>query len=138
MVEQNKPLNAEVIGNVYEELNDHYFGDIITRSEDSKYSWPRVHHFLKRYYYVYQYATSFAASSKIYQEVKNEKDPEKRKEIQDRYLNLLKSGGNGYPVDLLAEAGIDMTNSETYQAVVTQLTNLVDQLEKELKAIGKI
>ncbi|MFC2103995.1 oligoendopeptidase F [Bacteroidota bacterium] len=138
MIEQNKPFNAEVIATLYDEIDSHYYGDIITKSENGKYSWPRVHHFLKRYYYVYQYATSFAASSKIYMDFKNEKDPKKQKEIQDRYLNLLKSGGNEYPVDQLAKAGIDMTNAETYQAVTNQLSDLVNQLENELKAIGKI
>lgn len=138
MVENSQPLNSEVVGNLYNEVYESYLGETIERSEDDKYYWSRIHHFLSRYYYVYQYATSFSASSKIYAEVKNAKNKKERKAAQDKLLTLLKSGGNDYPVNQLAKAGIDMTTPETFKAVVNQFSELVDQLEQELKALGKI
>ncbi len=138
MVENSQPLNAEVIGDLYNEVYNAYFGETIERPEDDKYYWSRIQHFLSRYYYVYQYATSFSASSKIFAEVQNAKNKKERKAAQDKLLTLLKSGGNDYPVQQLAKAGIDMTNAETFKAVTDQFTKLVDQLEQELKAIGKI
>ena len=52
----------------------------------------------------------------------------------DRYLTLLRSGGSDHPMTLLQRAGVDLSQPETVQAVVTQLDTLVTRLEAELSA----
>jgi len=77
---------------------------------------------------VYQYATSFAASLKIYEDIKNQVPG-----AFDRYIGLLQSGGSDYPVKQLQKAGVDLTKEDAFQAVVKRLTDLVNQLAIELE-----
>ena len=86
--------------------------------------WAYIPHFFHSPFYVYQYATSFAASMKFYQDVKNNIP-----HAFDNYLTLLKSGGSDYPVNLVKKAGVDLTKQETFDAVVKRLNELVDELE---------
>jgi len=138
LVENNEPLNADIIANLYAEIDKKYNGDIIEHSDNYAYSWPRIHHFYNYNYYVYNYAVSFSCSSSLFNQIKQAKTPEATKEAQEKYLALLKSGGNDYPVDLLKKAGVDLSTKEPYLAVVNRMTELVDQLETALKEVGKI
>ncbi len=49
------------------------------------------------------------------------------------YLGLLKSGGSDYPVNQAAKAGADLTNKDTFMAVIARFESLIDQLEKVLE-----
>ncbi len=138
MVENNEPLNADIIANLYSEIDKKYNGDIIERSENYAYSWPRVHHFYNYNYYVYNYAVSFSCSSSLFNQIKQADSKKDAKEAQKKYLTLLKSGDNDYPVELLKKAGVDLNTKEPYLAVVYRMTELVDQLETALKEVGKI
>ena len=55
--------------------------------------------------------------------------------MTERYLNLLKSGGSDYPMDLLKKAGVDLTLRTTVQSVVDQMDELVSLLETEAAKI---
>ena len=85
-------------------------------------------HLTKTPFYVYQYATSYSASLKLYEDIKNNVPG-----AMDKYLGLLKSGGSDYPVNLVKKAGVDLTTAEPFMAVVRRLDNLLDELEKTLK-----
>jgi len=76
--------------------------------------------------YVYQCATSFAASRKLYEMVKDDKTKLKH------HMDLLKSGGNDYPVYQVQKAGVDLTTKEPFMAVVNRLNDLLDELEVAL------
>ena len=93
--------------------------------------WSRIGHFYEAPFYVYKYATCFAVSAKIHDELVS-KDKKISDATRARYLTLLKSGGNDYPMEQLKKAGVDLTQPENFQAVVNQLDTLVSQLEKEL------
>jgi len=58
-----------------------------------------------------------------------------RKAATDRYLTLLKSGGNDYPMAQLKKAGVDLTQRATIQAVIDQMDRLVAQMEVEAAKI---
>ena len=85
-------------------------------------------HLFRTPFYVYQYASSYAASLKIYDDIKANKPNSMKK-----YINLLKSGGSKYPVDQAKEAGADLTKKETYISVVKRFNSLIDELELLLK-----
>ena len=93
--------------------------------------WARIPHFYHSPFYVYQYATSYAASSKIYKEV-IELEGLERIEKVNNFIELLKSGGNADPIEQLKKAGADLTDKSTIEAVAAKLSNLVDILEKAL------
>lgn len=138
MIEQDQPLNAETFAQIYNDSDIQYNGTMIERSEDGKYSWPRISHFYNYSFYVYNYAVSYSASSSLYEQVGKAKDKKLAQAALDKYLTLLKSGSNDYPVTLLQKAGVDLTTKEPFLAVIRQMEKLVNQLENELKVLGKI
>jgi len=83
---------------------------------------------------VYKYATCDASSSQIVKGITS-KDKKTRAATLDRYMTLLKSGGSDYPMELLKNAGVDLSQPEAVQAVIAHLDNLVTRLEQELAKI---
>ncbi len=134
MVEQGQPITADVLKELYKKLWDEYFGTTVAYEDLYGILWSRISHFFDSPYYVYQYATSYAASAKIHEDLTS-KDGKVRKAALDRYLTLLKSGGNDYPMEQLKKAGVDLSQPQTMQAVVADMDKLVTRLEKELNSI---
>jgi oligoendopeptidase F len=134
LVEQGQPITAEVLNKIYSTLLKEYYGDAITEDELYRYTWSRIPHFYNSPYYVYQYATCFASSAKLFKDMTTGDDKSKA-EATARYLTLLKSGGNDHPVTQLQKAGVDLTKRETIQAVVDQMNELVSQMETEAAKI---
>jgi oligoendopeptidase F len=93
-----------------------------------------IPHFHFGPYCVYKYATSYAAASHIVGNILKA-EGEERREAVERHLTLLRSGGSDYPMELLKEAGVDMSDQETYQAVIDLTNDLVAQLETELEKL---
>ncbi len=132
-VQQGQPITSELLQTLYlESLND-FFGDSLDDQEWYKNTWARVSHFFNSPYYVYQYATSKAAASLFHQKMTTGTEAE-RQVVIDRYLNLLKSGGNDHPMEQLKKAGVDFTTPAPIEAMVSTMNRLVTQLEEELKA----
>jgi oligoendopeptidase F len=137
MVENGQPVNLSSLKKTMNDLNNAYYGDALVSHPYHGITWSMVMHFYQLKYYVFQYATSYAASSHLFQNIVAAK-PKQRKQAIDDYHQLLKAGGSNYPVNLLQSAGVDMSKPETLEAVVHRLDDLVTQLEKELKAAKMI
>jgi oligoendopeptidase F len=131
LVEQDQPVTSDILNALYAKLLDEYWGDALTPDERAKMTWARIPHFFQSPYYVYQYATCFASTAKLMNEVQSA-DPVVRAAAVDRYLDLLRAGGSDYPMNLLARAGVDLSLPDPVRAVVQQLDGLVDRLEREL------
>jgi len=97
----------------------------------SSMTWARIPHFFSTPYYVYQYATCFASTARLMQGIRAS-DPADRQRAVERYLALLSAGGSAYPMELLARAGVDLSQPDTVKAVATELDALVSRLEAEL------
>ncbi len=134
-VEKGEPITAEILNGIYAQLMKDYYGDAVTIDDLYKYTWTRIPHFYNTPYYVYQYATCFASSAKLFKDMTTGAESSRRA-ATERYLTLLKSGGNDYPMDQLKKAGVDLTQRETVQAVVDQMNELVSQMEAEAAKIG--
>lgn len=130
LVEKGQPVTSEVLNGIYLRLLKDYYGDAVTIDDLYRYTWTRIPHFYNSPYYVYQYATCFASSAKLFKDMTTGPEPEK-KAATERYLTLLKSGGNDYPMEQLKKAGVDLTKRETVQAVVDQMNDLVGRMETE-------
>lgn len=123
LVEKGEPITYEALSNIMVDLYQHFY-DIDIREEPGKeYVWAYIPHLFNTPFYVYQYATSFAASLKLYDMVKN--DPS----AIENHINLLKAGGNDWPLAQVKNAGIDLTEKTPFTAVVTRLKTLLDELE---------
>lgn len=88
--------------------------------------WSFIPHFYHDYY-VFQYATSFTASSAL-----SEKVLSGDQEATRRYLSFISSGRSKYPIDLLKEAGIDMTTDEPLELTMRKMNRVMDEMEEIL------
>jgi len=116
-------LTPDVLSKLYGELHLKYWGSSMTLDEEETYTWARVPHFYYNYY-VYQYATSFAASEALSLKIKKEGEPAVQK-----YLSFLKAGSSDYPINVLNKAGIDMRSPEPIIAVTEKMDQLLNDLE---------
>ncbi|MEN9629400.1 MAG: hypothetical protein RJA10_2627, partial [Pseudomonadota bacterium] len=64
-------------------------------------------------------------------------DAAARQAATERYLTLLKSGGNDHPMEQLRRAGVDLTQPGPVQAVIAQMDELVSRMEAEATALGR-
>jgi oligoendopeptidase F len=136
LAEQGRPVNADILTNIWKGLADTYYGDVSEPTMYSGYAWTRIPHFYNSPFYVYQYATCFASSAKLYKDVTEGKKKDRQAALE-RYITLLQSGGNDHPMEQLKKAGVDLSQPETIMAVINQLDELVDQLAEEIEKLEK-
>lgn len=125
--EKGSPINYEVLNNKMAELYSTYYGIDINEEKYKPLVWAYIPHLFYTPFYVYQYATSFAASLELYSRVNRGEEG-----AFDKYISLLKAGGSDYPINEVKEAGVDLTTKEPFYAVTNRLQELVDELEKLL------
>ena len=128
LAEQDQPITADILTDIYTQLLKDYYGDALDLNALTGLTWARIPHFFNSPYYVYQYATCFASAARIAREITSPESGAAR----DRYLDLLRSGGSDHPMQLLRKAGVDLSQPDTVRAVVDQLDNLVTRFEQEL------
>ena len=136
LVEQGQAITPDVLNDIYGALLDDYYGDAVARDDFYRHTWARIPHFYNSPYYVYQYATCFASSAQLFQAMTTGSEAE-RAAATARYIALLSSGGNDHPMEQLRQAGVDLTQRATVQAVVDQLDELVARMEAEAERIGR-
>ncbi len=137
LAETGQPITADVLSKITEDLFYTYYGDEIEKDELLSIFWSRVPHFFNSPFYVYQYATCFASSAILYDKVIKDEDEIARKKALERYIELLSSGGNDFPMNQLKKAGVDLSKKSTIEAVSKQLDGLLDKLENEINKINK-
>jgi oligoendopeptidase F len=131
LAEGDQPITAEILTETYRGLLTDYYGDALDLNDQTGITWSRIPHFYNSPYYVYQYATCFASAARLAQEIMQGSEASRR-DARERFLTLLRAGGNDYPLAQLKRAGIDLSQPDTVQAVINQLDGLVTRLEREL------
>jgi oligoendopeptidase F len=121
--EKGETLTPDILCHMYKDVFQKYWGPEMIVDELEEYSWARIPHFYYNFY-VYQYATGFAASEILARKVKTEGKPAVKK-----YLNFLKSGSSDYPLNILKNAGVDMSSVEPVSAVTEKMEFLLNELE---------
>ena len=127
LVEAGQPITSDTLSQIMIDLYREFYDLDISQENLKPFVWAYIPHLFYTPFYVYQYATSFAASLKLYENVK-----EGKKGAFEKYVGLLKSGGSAFPVDQLKQAGVDLTKKDAFRAVSHRLSELVDQLALEL------
>jgi oligoendopeptidase F len=122
-VETGGALSGEGMNAMYLDLLKKYHGPKVTIDPGVASEWAYVPHFYYDFY-VYQYATSIAASAYFYEQVSKGGAA-----ARDNYLGVLKAGGSDYPVEVLKKAGLDMTSPAPYRALVARFSQTLDQVE---------
>jgi len=110
-------LTAERLCEIYYGLNKDYFGSEVVVDDRIAWEWARIPHFYRNFY-VYKYATGFSAASALALGLL-EKDPAKQEENRKRYLQFLSAGSSKDPLDLLADAGVDMRTPQPVEQAFT-------------------
>jgi oligoendopeptidase F len=126
MAESGEPLTVESLSDAYYKLNLKYYGPDMVVDDEIALEWARIPHFYSSFY-VYKYATGFAAAAALAQRILDEGQT-----AVDRYLNFLSRGGSDYPIELLKDAGVDMTSPEPVNQALKTFSNLLDRMEKLL------
>ena len=134
LVEEDQPITADTLGEIYRQLLTDYHGDAFDAEPLERLTWARVPHFYSTPYYVYQYATCFASAAVFVQQILG-LEGAARVSAVERYLDLLRAGGNNYPMEQLRAAGVDLSQPDTVRAVIVQFDRLVDALDQALRAL---
>lgn len=129
-VEAGEAITADSLSEIYGRLLADYYGDAVTLDEAYRLTWTRIPHFYNSPYYVYQYATCFASSAKLYHDLFLGPEAERAAALE-RYLTLLRSGGDAHPMEQLRRAGVDLADPATVRAVIDEMDQLVTRLESE-------
>jgi oligoendopeptidase F len=127
MMQNGEALTADRLTELYYELNKKYFGDEIIVDEEIGLEWARIPHFYYNYY-VYQYATGYAAATALASQILEEKEP-----AVERYLNFLKAGSSDYPIEVLKRAGVDMTSKQPILSALDVFEEKLTEMENLLK-----
>jgi oligoendopeptidase F len=122
--EAGESLTAELLSSIYHELNVKYYGPDMIVDNYIDYEWARIPHFYSSFY-VYKYATGFSAATSLSQQILNEGEP-----ALEKYLEFLKSGGSEYPLELLKNAGVDMTSREPVKDALKRFEEVLNQFEE--------
>jgi oligoendopeptidase F len=134
MAEKGEPITGEALDKLYAEMTKKYYGHdkgVTVVDDYIAHEWAFIPHFY-RTYYVFQYATSFTASAALSEKVMAG-DPAATR----RYLEFLSAGGSKYPIDLLKDAGVDMTTDEPLELTMKKMNRVMDEMEKLLAAQKK-
>lgn len=127
---KGEPLTAQVLDDFYGQINQRYYGNSVEPGGEIALEWSRIPHFYYNFY-VYQYATGFAAATALANNIVHG-TPE---QIQ-AYINFLKSGSSDYPTEIMKKAGVDMTKVDyledafaTFETRLTEFEKLIDQIK---------
>jgi oligoendopeptidase F len=135
MVEKGQPVTGDSLSKLYSEIVKRYYGHdqgVCMVDDYIANEWAFIPHFYNSFY-VFQYATSFTASSALSEKVLSG-DPG----ATERYLKFISAGKSKYPVELLKDAGVDMTTDEPLELTVKKMNRVMDEMEKLLDKKGTV
>jgi oligoendopeptidase F len=129
MGEKGQPITGDALAALYLDITKKYYGHdqkILIVDDYIAHEWSFIPHFY-RDFYVFQYATSFTAAEALSTKVLSGD-----KDALRRYIDFLSAGGSKYPIDLLKDAGVDMTTDEPLNLTIRRMNQVMDDMEKLL------
>lgn len=126
MTQRGEGTTAEALCAMYKKLNEQYFGPEMNVDEEISLEWARIPHFYYDYY-VYQYATGYAAAIALSRRILREGEPA----VKD-YLSFLSGGCSADPITLLRGAGVDMASPKPIEDATKLFDEMISEMEKIL------
>lgn len=123
ILEEIGALTAQELNDIWINLNKKYFGEDMHIDKEIEIEWARIPHFYNDFY-VYQYATGYAAASAFANMILEKGDV-----AVNNYKKFLSSGGYSYPIDVLKASGVDMNSTDSFKATIQRFNELLDMLE---------
>ena len=127
MSQEGKSLTPEVLNAEYRRLNHLYYGDNIVLDDEIDMEWMRIPHFYYNYY-VFQYATGYAAAIALSRRILKEGE----QAVKD-YIGFLSGGCSKSPIDLLKSAGVDMSTTAPVEEALKLFGELIDEMDELMK-----
>jgi oligoendopeptidase F len=126
LAESGEALTADLLSKIHYDLNVKYHGPSVFVEDEIGVEWARIPHFY-RHFYVYKYATGMSAAVALAQQILDEGRP-----AVERYLRFLSRGGSDYSINLLRDAGVDMTSPEPVNRALQLFGKRIEQMEAML------
>ena len=123
MAQEGKSLTPDVLNAEYRRLNKLYFGENIVLDDEIDMEWMRIPHFYYNYY-VFQYATGYAAAIALSRRILKEGESA----VKD-YIGFLSGGCSKSPIDLLKGAGVDMSTPDPINKALEKFGQIIDELD---------
>lgn len=133
-VEKGEALSAQSLSEIWKGLMLKYYGPDFELDELATLWWSRIPHFYDAFY-VYKYATSIAASYALTEKMTAKTGAD---EARKRYLDFLAAGSSDYPINVLKNAGVDMSSPAAIESLCKAFNSLVSEMETLLKKEGRI
>ena len=124
LAQEGTSLTPDVLNAEYRRLNRLYFGEDIVLDDEIDSEWMRIPHFYYNYY-VFQYATGYAAAIALSRRILREGESA----VKD-YIGFLSGGCSKSPIDLLKGAGVDMSTTAPVEEALKLFDELIDEMEQ--------
>jgi oligoendopeptidase F len=124
--EAGEALTPDLLSAIFRRLNDKYYGAVVTVDPLIEIEWARIPHFYSSFY-VYQYATGISASAALARQILADGEP-----AVQRYRRFLSSGSSDYSINLLRDAGVDLSTPQPVQEALNTFADYLSQLESLL------
>lgn len=124
---RGEDTTAEELGRMWKALNAKYFGPGVVIDDGIAMEWARIPHFYTPFY-VYVYATSYSAAASLAKGILAEGTP-----AVERYIRYLSSGSSKNSIELLREAGVDMSTPKPILDAIGLFDETLDEMERLLE-----
>eukprot|EP00803_Ostreobium_quekettii_P005511 evm.model.scf_80EXC.5 EVM.evm.TU.scf_80EXC.5 scf_80EXC:80505-83341(-) len=128
--ENGRPLTKDTMSEIFMDLNKDYYGPDLTLNASDGIYYLRIPHFYYNYY-VWVYATSYAAGEAIAARLRTGD-----KGAVNDFFEMLKLGSSVYPMDALRVAGVDFEDPSVVGEIMFRFKSLIEQFETELDQLG--
>jgi oligoendopeptidase F len=122
--EAGEALTPEFLCKIFKALNDKYYGPVCVVDEMIEVEWARIPHFYSPFY-VYQYSTGISVATALAHQIVTEGEPAIK-----RYLKFLSSGSSDYSINLLRDAGVDLSTPKPIQQALDTFEQYLNEFEK--------
>jgi len=126
---KGEAVTGDALARLYLDITKRYYGHdqgVVVVDDYVAHEWSYIPHFYSDFY-VFQYATSFTAAEMLAKQVLAGDTA-----ARQRYLAFISSGGSKYPIELLKEAGVDMTTNEPLEVTMRTMNSVMDDIERLL------
>ena len=129
--EAGQALTAAWLSSTMAELQQKYYGTSVELDENASIVWAQFPHFYLNFY-VYTFATGIVAALALSQQIWSEGHA-----AVERYLTFLRSGSSQTAIDVLRQAGIDMTTARPIAQAMQVFAGLLDRFDAILDTINE-
>ncbi len=126
LTEKGEALNSDTLSKLYGSIYQKYWGKDMVMDEEEQYTWARVPHFYYGFY-VYQYATGLAVAEQMAENIIKD-----NKTGINSLMKFLKAGRSNYPIDVLKDSNIDITNQSTIENCISKFDRIITEIEESL------